>query len=95
MKPEADIDRLLDSLETRFYEQVAEAVDFARLDVVEQTLVRELEQLVAEGKLSAPPDGAVKARARSMIAWHLSLLGDDPRRSDGQNDLPTSNSCWL
>jgi len=84
---EASIQQVLDALEARYYEQVAAAVDFARLDAIEQTLLRELDQLVADGKLPAPPDrGAIQARAATLIAWLLCTLSDDPRRTKQTGD---------
>jgi hypothetical protein len=79
---DAALGRLLDSLGAKLYAQVTEAVDFARLDAVEQTLVAELDRLIADGQMPAAPDRrAIEARATAMIAGALCALPGDPRRS--------------
>ena len=84
---EASVQQVLDDLEAKYYEQVAASVDFARLDAIEQTLVLELAQLVADGKLPAPLDrSAIQARAATLIAWLLCTLSDDPRRTKQTDD---------
>ncbi len=83
----AALDRILDEIETRYCALVAETVDFARLDAIEQSLVVELETLVATGEVPAPPDRrALESRASSMVNWALCMLADDPRRTKQDED---------
>ena len=79
---EAALNQVLDEIDQRIYPQVAEAVDFARLDAVQKDLVAELERLIAEGKLPPAPDPrAISARAASIIGTAIYLLPRDPRRN--------------
>ncbi|MBS1121517.1 MAG: hypothetical protein H6Q90_3745 [Deltaproteobacteria bacterium] len=89
---DAALDRLLDDLDDQLYTQVVEAVDFARLDAIEQTLVLDLERLIAEGHLPAAPDrGTLNVRAAAMIANALYTVPEDPRRSKH----PREDDCEL
>ena len=79
---EAELNQLLDEIDRRIYPQVAEAVDFARLEAVQQSLAAELEGLIAEGKLPRAPDApAIVARAASIIATAIYQIPRDPRRN--------------
>ena len=79
---DAALAQLLDTLCEKLYPQVAEAVDFARLDAIEQGLVAELEQLIADGKLPPGPNHhEIAARAALMIGWAIYELAGDPRRT--------------
>lgn len=86
------LDRLLDEIDQRTYPQVADAIDFAQLDAIEQNLITELERLVAEGTLPTPPSPeVVAAQARAMIATLIYRIPQDPRRTkhtavDGDDD---------
>lgn len=84
---DAALDRILDEIETRYCALVAETVDFARLDAIEQALIVELETLIATGELPAPPDRrSIESRASSMVNWALCTLAQDPRRTKHQDD---------
>ena len=52
---EGALTRLLDEIDQRTYPQVADAVNFARLDTIEAHLVAELQRLIAEDQLPTPP----------------------------------------
>jgi len=92
---DAALDRILDEIETRYCGLVAETVDFARLDTIEQALVVELETLVATGELAAPPDRrALESRASSMVNWSLCTLAEDPRRTKQSGDTD-DDDCEL
>ena len=84
---EAALEQVLDDIDRRLYPQVAEAVDFARLEAVQQSMVIELERLIAEGKLPAAPDSrAIALRAAAMIATAIYQLPQDPRRTKHDAD---------
>jgi hypothetical protein len=84
---EAALEQVLDDIDGRLYPQVAEAVDFARLDAVQQDLVAELERLIGEGKLPTAPDSqAIAVRAAAMIATAIYRLPQDPRRTKHDGD---------
>ncbi len=84
---EAALNQLLDEIDHRIYPQVAEAIDFARLETVQANLVVELERLIGEGKLPPAPDaGAIAMRAAAMIATAIYQLPQDPRRSKRAGD---------
>jgi hypothetical protein len=84
---DAALGRILDEIETRYCALVAQTVDFARLDAIEQALVVELETLVGTGELPAPPDRrALESRASSMVNWALCMLAEDPRRTKEEDD---------
>ena len=84
---EAALNQVLDEIDQRLYPQVAEAVDFARLDAVQKDLVVELERLIGEGKLPAAPDSqAIAMRAAAMIATAIYQVPQDPRRSKHATD---------
>ena len=79
---EAALNETLDEIDQRLYPQVAEAIDFARLDIVQQNLVVELERLIGEGKLPPAPDApAIAVRAAAMIATAIYQIPQDPRRN--------------
>jgi hypothetical protein len=79
---EAALNQLLDDIDQRIYPQVAEAVDFDRLDAVQKDLVAELERLIGEGKLPPAPDPqSINARAASIIGTAIYLIPRDPRRN--------------
>jgi hypothetical protein len=90
---DAALGRLLDDLEAKLSAQVGEAVDVARLDAIEQTLVAEMEQLIALGQLPPAPDRrAIEARAAAMIASALCALREDRRR---RKHAPVDDDCEL
>ena len=79
---EAALNQVLDEIDQRLYPQVAEAIDFARLDAVQKDLVVELERLIGEGKLPPAPDAqAIAVRAAAMIATAIYQIPQDPRRN--------------
>lgn len=79
---EEALTKLLDEIDQRTYPQVADAVDFPRLDTIEAHLVAELQQLIAENKLPTPPSTeVVAAQARAMIATLIYRVAQDPRRT--------------
>lgn len=79
---EAALNQLLDEIDQRLYPQVAEAIDFARLDAVQKDLVVELERLISDGKLPPAPDAvAIASRAAAMIATAIYQVPQDPRRN--------------
>lgn len=79
---EAALNQLLDDIDARTYPQVADAIDFARLDTIEQHVVAELERLIGEGKLPTPPSTEIVARqAQALIATLLYRVAQDPRRT--------------
>ena len=79
---EAALNQVLDEIDQRIYPQVAEAVDFARLDAVQEDLGAELERLIGEGKLPPAPDPqSINARAASIIGTAIYLIPRDPRRN--------------
>ena len=76
------LNQLLDEIDQRTYPQVADAIDFARLDAIEADLVAELHRLIVEGKLPTPPSTeVVAAQARAMIATLIYRVAQDPRRT--------------
>ncbi len=79
---EEELDRLLAAIEQRTAPQVMDAIDFARLDTIEQHVMAELERLVAEGKLPPPPNPeAVATQARALISGLIYRVPQDPRRT--------------
>jgi hypothetical protein len=92
---DAALERLLDALAAKLYEQVAEAVSFTHLDSVEQSLVVELERLIAVGEMPAAPDrSAIERYAAAMIAHALIAIPGDPRRAK-QADDDDDDDCEL
>lgn len=88
--------KLLDEIDHRTYPQVADAVDFARLDGIEQNVVAELERLVGEGKLPTPPTPeVVTSQARAIIATLLYRIPQDPRRTKHTADDDDDEDCEL
>ncbi len=84
---EIALTRTLDELDQWLYPQVAEAIDFARLDMLEQRVVTELERLISEGKLPTAPDAEVIAvQAAAMVATAIYQLPQDPRRAKHAGD---------
>jgi hypothetical protein len=95
---DAALTRLLDTLDEQLYSQVAQAVDFTRLDAIEQGLVAELEQLIAAGQLPpAPSRREIEAQAAVMINRALFELTGDPRRTKhlGEDDRADGDDCEL
>jgi len=68
----AALARLLDSLDAKVYAQVTEAIDFARLDVIEQAPIADLERLIADGRVPPPPNPP-PPRPRWWAPWCGSL----------------------
>ena len=84
---EEELDRLLRDIEDRTYPQVTDAIDFVRLDTIEEHLVAELKRLIVEGKLPTPPSTeVVAAQARAMISALLYRVPQDPRRTKRTDD---------
>lgn len=91
---EEALTKLLDEIDQRTYPQVADAVDFARLDTIEAHLVTELQRLIAEDKLPTPPSTEVVAlQARAMIATLIYRVAQDPRRTKHTDDDEDCELC--
>jgi len=91
---EDELNQLLADIEERTYPQVADAIDFARLDTIEQHVIAELERLVAEGKLPTPPNTEIVAtQARALIATLIYRVPQDSRRT--KHSAEDEDDCEL
>lgn len=89
---EAALELTLGEIDKRLCPQVAETIDFAKLDAIEEALVVELERLIGEGRLPAAPDReTIVIRAAAMIATAIYQIPQHPRR----DKHPIDDDCEL